>query len=562
MRSFELEQRVSRRLRAIAELAPGGPSLSASSGLKLALLLGTGRRSNDAAGRVQGGWERVRAMRRGPGADGFVLWPLPPPGEIVFDGLMERCLELRALVDVIREHRHRHPSQALDCYLRRRGMTLSRRAVHGDLCPVMIRLGAWFVTLEVGDEHPRRLRDKILEEFRLRPRSLSFLRRRRIPCIAAISLRPLPLVESVHLHRWGIEGPWIGFSRSGTWRAPRFAVISAHHLVLEGPALACLRVDFQRRLRALRVGLGMDVGGADWLDSENFSAFDAAPFELSPLEESVFTDRVGRLKFSHGSQQAALDGADDVENLPAALRALLLQSAGHWLDGEPWRERRLKSPSLRFATIERGSFSLSRVCYAFCCAQHQALRAADSSYKGRGFTFIVPRMMGAAPFSSSARSRGRPVLCSLQVKGGEPEGVSAFTKRLKLRLEEAERGEDLLSELVEDLFHADRSDLLGSALVSLYERLPVSGGSFLRGRGMVSYARVPDEDVDPVASHAGIYEGLFAGSCQVRDGVTLSIIDRGYRRDLCAVGSGVLSDEVVMERFWSDFSARYSANCA
>ena len=109
-----------------------------------------------------------------------------------------------------------------------------------------------------------------------------------------------------------------------------------------------------------------------------------------------------------------------------------------------------------------------------------------------------------------------------------------------------------------DMFQAAVPDLLKSAAVHLFERAPRDGGTFLGGRGLVAYARVPDEAVDPVADYGGIYEGLFSGSCQERGGVALSIIDRGYRRDLCAVGTGVFRQERAMDLFWQSFAEFYS----
>jgi len=122
---------------------------------------------------------------------------------------------------------------------------------------------------------------------------------------------------------------------------------------------------------------------------------------------------------------------------------------------------------------------------------------------------------------------------------------------------EAEAGDDLLSQVMRDLFQGSLPVFVKSAAVHLFERAPRDGGTFLGGRGLVAYAQVPDEDVDPIATYAGVFEGLFSGSCQERGGVALSIIDRGYRRDLCAAGTGLFASERVMDSFWATFARLY-----
>ncbi len=86
------------------------------------------------------------------------------------------------------------------------------------------------------------------------------------------------------------------------------------------------------------------------------------------------------------------------------------------------------------------------------------------------------------------------------------------------------------------------------------ERFPGDGGSFLAGRGLVARIEIPEDVVDPIASYAGLYEGLFGGSCQERGGVSLTAVDRGFRRDLCALGTGPFRNKAAMDLFWQRFA--------
>jgi len=181
----------------------------------------------------------------------------------------------------------------------------------------------------------------------------------------------------------------------------------------------------------------------------------------------------------------------------------------------------------------------------------------DPHYRGQGFTFVVPHIVGGGAFLTSSRRRAKPVLCSFHTLDRAPESHARFRRRFDRRIAEAERGEDLLSHVLGDMFEGSLPSWLTSAAVHLFERAPRDGGTFLGGRGLVAYARVPDEDVDPIATYAGVYDGLFSGSCQERGGVALAIFDRGYRRDLCATGTGVFADEAVMDSFWRTFARLY-----
>jgi len=115
---------------------------------------------------------------------------------------------------------------------------------------------------------------------------------------------------------------------------------------------------------------------------------------------------------------------------------------------------------------------------------------------------------------------------------------------------EAEEGGDLLSRVLDNALRVRLPDLFKAAAVRVFESRLYDGGSFLSGRGLVSYIEAPDEFIDPIAEYGGIFEGLFAGSCQERGGVSLTAIDRGYRRDLCAVGTGVFRGQAAMDLFW------------
>ncbi len=556
----------------MAELAPTAPPLVVSSGLQLASALRR-RVRGEPDRELPSSWEQLLSLRQGPGADGFVVWPLPGDVGLEREPLLERCVEILALVEAVRDHSYRHPGQYLDCFLRKDRPQVRRERLRSERTPVAVRLGSWYVLIEVGDEHPRRLRERILYAFETDPQPLGHLRLRRLRAGLVVSLLPLSLGEAVHLHRWGLEGPWLGWSRAGALR--QVGVLAAHHFVLEGPGLACLRVDFRRRLRAMRLALGLDAEDPEWDGREDFSARDAAPFALLESELDLFLDLSSSAE--QGDREPVESVAEDVlassghgthllasgdsstcrTELPAPLEQLATESHWSWLHPGRWTGRGLRAPSLRFATLERGAFSLSSACYAYCCAQHQTMADRDPYYRSQGFTFVVPQIPGSGPFKSNARRRARPILCSFHTRDGRPESSLSFNRRFKRRMAEAEVGDDLLSYVMRDLFEGSLPAFVKSAAVHLFERAPRDGGTFLGGRGLVAYAQVPDEDVDPIATYAGVFEGLFSGSCQERGGVALSIIDRGYRRDLCAAGTGLFAGEREMDRFWTTFARLY-----
>jgi len=398
-----------------------------------------------------------------------------------------------------------------------------------------------------------------------------------------VSLLPVSLAEAVHLHRWGLEGPWLSWSHAGGLH--QLGVLAAHPLVLEGPGFACLRVDFRRRLRAMRVALGLNASEPQWDGREDFGSRDSTPFPahplgveeaLDPVWDSAFDELMEQssselmeqsssesagsgLRPCHGSHLLVDGPAPDFRpGLPPALVHLCDDEHWRWLHPGRWTRGGLRAPTLRYATVERTDFSLAATCYSYCCAQHRVMQEFDPQYRGQGFTFVVPYIAGTDAFAGESRRRPRPVLCSLHTRRGVPESFESFHRRLARRLEEAEREADLLSHLITDLFQVAVPELLRSAVVHLFARAPGDGSSFLSGRGLVCYSQVPDEAVDPVASYGGIYEGLFSGSCQERGGVVLSIIDRGYRRDLCAVGTGIFRHESTMDLFWQSFAELYS----
>ena len=551
----------------MAELAPTDPPLMVSSGLQLASALrkrGRVQKEDDSPS----SWEQLLSFRQGPGADGFVVWPLPKDACAESEPLLERCVEVLALVEAVREHRSRHPGQPLDCYLRKERLKVRREKLNSEGVPVVVRLGYWYVVVEVGDEHPRRLCERVLHAFETEAKPLGHLRLRRLRASLVVSLLPLSLSEAVHLQRWGLEGPWLGFSRAGGNR--QLGVLTAHHLVLEGPGLACLRVDFRRRLRAMRLALGLDAEDDEGDGREGFSAWDSAPFVLpewdnlldqaAALAESpvVMEEAKGVLASGHGSHLlATAESASVRAALPDPLQRLADDRHWSWLHPGRWTGRGLRAPSLRFATLQRGAFLLSSVCYSYCYAQHQTMDAYDPHYQGQGFTFVVPHIVGGRAFQTSSRRRAKPVLCSFHTRDRAPESYARFRRRFDRRIAEAERGEDLLSQVMGDMFEGSLPSLVKSAAVHLFERAPRDGGTFLGGRGLVAYARVPDEDVDPIATYAGVYDGLFSGSCQERGGVALTIFDRGYRRDLCATGTGLFASEPVMDSFWQTFARLY-----
>jgi len=571
--AFDL-QSLSRRLFSLNEPLPSHPPFLVSSGLRLvsALRRGIGDRPPDGD---SSSWEQLLSCRQGAGADGFLVWPLPEAGSSVEDPVLDRAVEIRALVDSLREHQGRHHTQPLDCFLRKEALRIRRVPLESESLPVVVRLGSWYVVVPVGDEHPRQLRDNIVRAFERGPRSLGHLRLRQVSAPLVVSLLPVSFAESVHLHRWGLEGPWLSWSHAGGLH--QIGVLAAHPLVLEGPGFACLRVDFRRRLRAMRVALGLNASEPQWDGREDFGPRDAMPFPVQPLgvqealdpawdaafdellEQSCSESGAPSLRQSHGSHVLVEGAAPDTRPLlPPALLGLCDDEHWRWLHPGRWTGGGLRSPTLRYATVDRTGFSLVATCYSYCCAQHRVMQEFDPSYRGQGFTFVVPYIAGSDAFAGESRRRPRPVLCSLHAKRGVPESFESFQRRLERRLEEAERDDDLLSHVIGDLFQVAVPEWLRSAAVNLFSRAPGDRGTFLGGRGLVCYSQVPDEAVDPVASYGGIYEGLFSGSCQERGGVVLSIIDRGYRRDLCAVGTGIFRQEHTMDLFWQSFAEMYS----
>ena len=211
-------------------------------------------------------------------------------------------------------------------------------------------------------------------------------------------------------------------------------------------------------------------------------------------------------------------------------------------------------PSVRFATIHRGAFSLADFCYAYCRAQHDAMAVHHPRYPGQGFTFIVPHL-SRGDGEPHVNRRASPVLCSFRTRRGAPESASTFKQRLMRRFEEADEGRDLLHRVLDDSLRVPVPRILKSAVVRMFERgLWGDGGSFLAGRGLVARIEVPEELVDPIAQYAGIYEGIYGGSCQERGGIALTAVDRGFRRDLCAIGTGIFRMKAPMDLFWQRFA--------
>ncbi|MEE2827716.1 MAG: hypothetical protein VX498_00890 [Myxococcota bacterium] len=555
----------------MTEVAPTFPPLLVSHGVELShsLRKAIGDRPVEASL-----WEELLARRRGPGADAFFAFPLAPtlPPE---DLLLQRAVEIRALVDAIRNARYTHVGQPLDRILRQGSLRTRREVVSTRNVPVAVRLGDWFIVVGVGEEHPRALRDRLMASFRDEARSIGGLRSRRIIASVLVCIDPVPLADALHLHRIGLEGPWMAWSTT-SGDVP-LGVLAAHHLVLEGPGFASLRADFRSRVRAMTVALGLD-GAQEGVDlGAEFGSFDAEPFHDFPgIEESLAgmesldPELLARLhaaeeelddaRLSLGSRQnfavspeqtegeRAFDTA--VEGLPEALLPLLEdRDSGRRFSvrrgGPSWRP-----PALRYATLPRGAFSFPDFCYAYCRAQHDAMAVHHPSYHGAGFTFIVPGQVPSASGQNVGR-RPSPVLCSFRTVRGVPEAPGPFKHRLRVRLREAEAGQDLLSTVLDDVLRVAMPEVFKTAAVRLFESRLHDGGTFLSGRGLVSHIEVPDEQIDPVAQYGGIFEGLFGGSCQERGGIALTAVDRGYRRDLCAVGTGIFRSAVPMDFFWN-----------
>lgn len=558
----------------MAELAPTFPPLLVSHGLELTHALRRTLGDHPVEATL---WEELLALRRGPGCDGFWAAPLAPraPAE---DLLLERAVEVRALVDAIRNHRSAHAGQPLDRILRKDALRTRREVVGQELVPVAIRLGAWFTVVAVGDEHPRALRDSIEAALMDDPRQIGSLRSRRISAPLLVSIDPVPFGWAIHLHRLGVQGPWMAWSCTA---GPRpMGVLSAHHLVLEGPGFAALRADFRRRVRALRVALGLDGADEEWDGSEGFGAFDAAPFtpfgddggpgfefdeglteemldlllDLEAEDDAVRLPHRHTFAFDPQLPQERPSTSDCPPGLPPALDTLARTRPLRSLPHEVRHDQLRTPPAVRYATVERGAFSLPDFCYAYCRAQHDAMAVHHPKYGGQGFTFIVPRIPRGADGTGRAGRRAQPVLCSFRTRRGVPEGPDVFKRRLLEQLAQADQGRDLLSRVLDDALRVALPGVVKSAVVRLFERGVRDGGTFLSGRGLVAHISVPDELVDPVAEHAGIYEGIFGGSCQVRGGVALTAVDRGFRRDLCAVGTGMFRFQAPMDLFWQRFA--------
>ena len=557
---------------ALADVAPTFPPSLVTHGLELAHALrrAVGERPVEATL-----WEELLALRRGPGADAFFAMPLPmaPPPD---DPLLERSVEILALVDAVRNNRHAHAGQPLDRYLREGVLRTRRVVLSEDSVPVCVRLGCFSAVVDVQDEHPRQLRDHIVAALRRAPQQLGSLKARRVAAPLLVSLTPLPFAEAVHSHRVGVDGPWIGWSLTGGRRP--MGVLAAHHLVLEGPGFATLRADFRRRVRAMRVALGLDGVDQEWDGTEDFTDFDAAPFspygpgaealhpalrDLAPdADEELLAqlldiagpppDCEPRHRHSFAFNPMAGDVDDGSIEPPAGLPEdlLLLAKArpALWLGDRLISGPRRGPPSMRYATIHRGAFSLPDFCYAYCRAQHDAMAVYHRRYRGQGFTFIVPRLR------EGAGRRAMPVLCSFRTRKGAPEGARLFKQRLQRQLDLAEDGSDLLSRVLDDTLRVALPAVVKASVVRAIERLPGDGGSFLGGRGLVGRIVIPEDVVDPIARYAGLYEGIFGGSCQERGGVSLTAVDRGYRRDLCALGSGSFRNKDAMDLFWQRFA--------
>jgi hypothetical protein len=558
----------------MAQIAPTFPPLLVGHGLELAHVLRRtlGERPVEATL-----WEELLSLRRGPGCDGFWAAPLAPraPPE---DLLLERAVEIRALVDAMRNHRYANAGQPLDRILRKGVLRYRREVVGHDIVPVAVRLGAWFSVVAVGDEHPRALRDRIEAALTDDPQPIGSLRSRRISAPLLVGLDPVPFGWAIHLHRLGVQGPWLAWSCSS---GPRpMGVLAAHHLVLEGPGFAALRADFRRRVRALRVALGLDGADKEWDATEGFGAFDAAPFtpfgddggcgfelddgltdemlahllELETEEQELRLPHRHTFAFDPQLPQERPSPGDCPPGLPPALQRLARRRPLHSLPHELRHDQLRHPPAVRYATISRGAFSLPDFCYAYCRAQHDAMAVHHPRYGGQGFTFIVPRVPHDADGQVRPGRRAQPVLCSFHTRRGVPEGPDVFKRRLLDQLSQADEGRDLLSRVLDDALRVALPSVVKSAVVRLFERGFRDGGTFLSGRGLVAHITVPDDLVDPVAEHAGIYEGIFGGSCQARGGVALTAVDRGYRRDLCAVGTGLFRYQAPMDLFWQRFA--------
>jgi hypothetical protein len=544
---------------ALAEVAPVFPPALVSHGLELSHTL---RRAIGEKPVEASLWEELLALRRGPGADAFMAVPLPARVE-TDDLLLERAVEIRALVDAVRHNRYAHAGQPLNRVLRKGALRFRREVVTEETTPVAIRLGWSFAVVHVGDDHPRKLRDRIVQALKTEARPLRPLRPTRVNAPLLVSILPVPFAEALHLHRVGLEGPWMSWSE--TEGTNPLGLLAAHHFVLEGPGFAALRADFRRRSKAMRVALGLDAGEDDLLE------------ELVPahLSGDPTTD-LGALE-AHLEAEAAAAGEYDLDMqfqprhtfaqrpfpstahpvperatpvIDPELMTIARRRPMTWWGSTGLKGALGNTPLIRVATIQRGAFSFPDFCYAYCRAQHDAMGAHHPRYGGQGFTFVVPHQARDADGKPLAGRRAQPVLCSFRTRRGAPEAINTFRRRLERRMDEADHGEDLLSQVFDDVLRIAVPDVLKALAVRLYERLPGDGGAFLSGRGLVSFIEVPDEFVDPFTEYGGVLEGFFGGPCQERGGISLMAIDRGFRRDLCAVGSGIFREEVPMNFFW------------
>ena len=554
---------------ALTEIAPRFPPSLVSHGLELTHSL---RRTVGARAQEPSLWEELLALRRGPGADSFLATPIccRPP---VDDLLLDRAVEIRAIVDALRGNRHAFDGQPLNRALEHGFLRTRRVVLPEESTPVAVRLGGWFAVVDVRDEHPRTLRTRIADALRSRARPLRSVLPVRVKASVVVSLLPVPFKEAAHLHRLGLEGPWVGWSETST--EPRLDVLSAHGLVLDGPGFYCFRAEVRRRVRAMRIALGLNSVEEPDFDQDDAMAFleaavahednEAALSDLGLGEgaglvvdrnECGFDPFPIRHDFADGDgperlsrpDSAPADLPDFFASLPRDLAELAGQRALSWVGPRPGPVG--PAPSLRYATIPRSVFSMADFAYAFCRAQHEAMAIHHPSYDGGGFTFVVPHQPRDEIGRNKRGVRAGPVLCSFRTRRGVPESGATFKRRLLRRLEEADRGEDLLSQVLDDVLRAAVPEIAKAALVRLAEHMPGDGGTFLTGRGLVAWSEVPDESMDPFSEYGGVYEGFFTGSCHERGGVSLSAVDRGCRRDLCAVGSGVFRRKPVMDHFW------------
>lgn len=564
----------------MTEVAPSFPPFLVSQGVEISHSLRKALGDRPSEGSV---WEELLSFRRGPGSDAFFLCP-NAPGPASEDLLLQRAVEIRALVDAVRATRNSFPGQPLDRILRQGRLRCRREVVSGHTVFVAVRLGSHFVVLPVDDEHPRLLAARIRYLFASGARPIGRLRPVQVVASLLVAIDPVPFEDALHLHRLGVEGPWLSWS---TTTAPvSLGVLGAHDLVVEGSSFAALRAEFSGRVRAMSFALGLGGVEEDWDPSADFGPFDAQPFgatlgegdlvgspgsaahalsdvlgidpeflaRITQAEQELNEAREAlgdRALFSVSSDSSEQGGGTDeavLAALPSGLRLLLRGDRVRGAQGtgrlQPWR-----APSVRYATIPRGAFSFLNYCYAYCRAQHEAMVVHQPRYSGAGFTFVVPR--GVEADSSSPDPRPAPVLCSFRTVRGVPEGAGPFKHRMARRLEEAAVGSDLLSSVLNDVLRGPVPDLFKAAGMRVLESRLHDGGSFFGGRGLVSHIVLPDELVDPVAAYSGIFDGFFAGSCQERGGVSLTTVDRGYRRDICAVGTGVFRAPEAMDRFWN-----------